>query len=410
MPREHAESQDSFTSDHEIPLIAEELERLLAAARPRLVSVARGQGIAPDLIEDVIQETMVEAWQHLAYLRDPARFHIWLNGICRNVCLRWWRRASRTDLRQESLSHFAQADETGNGQEDGGRDIIDPLAPDPAEELEHQDLATLLDHAMAYLPPTTRVALELCYLAELPPAEVAPRLGLSVNALEVRLHRARQQLRELLSSTLRDEAQTFDLALDRPMAEGWRKSRLWCFLCGRHRLYGYFHEQDNGSVTLLMNCPGCSSTIVDFNDLGSLGKLRSFRPAMKRGIQMVAHLCTQVMESNSPTCPICGSELKARAIEQLNFGPPYFQRYCLLIDCPRCGKYPLSSVMSASLVHPAAVQFMQQHPRWITEPEDLVEHAGSSVIRVRLADAVSVARLSLLIQPGTVQAMEAIKE
>src|SRR5215467_14784351 len=64
------------------------LNALLDEARPRLLRLARLQGIAADLAEDVVQETCLEAWQHLQQLREPARFSSWLDGICRNVCRR----------------------------------------------------------------------------------------------------------------------------------------------------------------------------------------------------------------------------------------------------------------------------------------------------------------------------------
>ncbi len=410
MSEHQSEFQGLSINNNGDPILEVELVHLLAAARPRLIYFARKQGIAADLVEDVVQETLVEAWNRLDYLREPARFNAWLNGICHNVCLRWLRKLNRHVLPQESLSHFGLIDEMGNVREGSERDLADPLALDPAEELARQDLALLLDRAMSHLSPATRLALELCYLADLPPAEVASRLGLSVNALEVRLHRARRQLRLVLSSTLRDEAQAFGLALDGQMAEGWRQSRLWCFLCGRHRLSGRFQEEEDGSINLLMRCPGCSFNVVDFNGMGSMGNLRSFRPAMKRGLLAVARACRKVIENDQAICPICGTASVRHTIEPLDFGPPYMRRYCLTIDCPRCGSYILSSIMSASLANPAATLFMEQHPRWITEPEDVVEHAGCSVVRVRLADAVSANRLSLLIQPGTVKVMEAIKE
>ena len=41
--------------------------------------------------DDCVQETLIEAWRHLDQLRAPERFDAWLNGICRNICLRWQR-------------------------------------------------------------------------------------------------------------------------------------------------------------------------------------------------------------------------------------------------------------------------------------------------------------------------------
>ena len=59
----------------------------------------------------------------------------------------------------------------------------------------------------------------MCYLTELPQREVALRLGVTINVLEARLHRARRQLRLVLSSDLRTDAQAFGLAIDDDIAQ-----------------------------------------------------------------------------------------------------------------------------------------------------------------------------------------------
>ncbi|HZR39337.1 MAG TPA: sigma factor, partial [Ktedonobacteraceae bacterium] len=65
------------------------VEEALASARPRLLRLATVRGVAPDAIDDVVQETLLEAWQYLDRLRSPEHFDAWLDGICRNICRRW---------------------------------------------------------------------------------------------------------------------------------------------------------------------------------------------------------------------------------------------------------------------------------------------------------------------------------
>ena len=77
-----------------------------------------------------------------------------------------------------------------------------------------------------------RQALALRYLAELPSEEVAARLGLTLNALDLRLSRARKQLREILGGPLRERAVEFGLALAPADEQGWRDSRQWRHFCG----------------------------------------------------------------------------------------------------------------------------------------------------------------------------------
>ncbi len=166
--------------------LAGNIDRVLAMSRPRLLHLAQTQGVASDDVDDIVQETMVEAWRHLGQLRAPDRFDAWLNGICRNVCSRWQRARGMTNVR---LTHFS-ALYTPASASAWEEEIADPYALDPVEELSRQDMEILLDRALAYLSEGERAAVELHYLEELPQREAALRLGLSIKALEVRLVRA----------------------------------------------------------------------------------------------------------------------------------------------------------------------------------------------------------------------------
>ena len=125
-------------------------------------------------------------------------------------------------------------------------------------------------------------------------AEVASRLGLTINALDVRLHRARKHLRHTLNGELRAEAEAYGLALDdQDMTTGWRETRLWCMICGRQRLHGRFESPPDGRVNLIMRCPTCSPRIgstengclTESGPLDALRGLRSFRPAFRRQVE-----------------------------------------------------------------------------------------------------------------------------
>src|SRR5215469_4768136 len=199
------------------------------AARPRLLRLAHIVGVGPDAVEDVVQETLLEAWRHLEQLREPERFTAWLAGICRNVCKRYLRA-------QAALVQTSELPTSSEEGEDEALDLPDPLALDPEEELERQDRQVLLDRALGHLSASAREVIELCYLAEMPQREVAQRLDMSLGALEVKLHRARRQLRQVLYGELRDDAQAFGLLIDEDEALGWQETRQWCWVCGKRRL------------------------------------------------------------------------------------------------------------------------------------------------------------------------------
>ncbi len=390
------------------------LETLLAEARPRLLRLAQSYGIAPEDADDVAQETLVAAWQELAYLREPQRFDAWLDGICRNLARSRIRAASRSRQRETPLPGVFATDEY-NADQAEAPELADPGSLDLAEELCRQDLESLLDRALGHLPQSARQALILHYLEEVPQREAALRLGLTISALEARLHRARRQLRQVLSSDLRAEAEAFGLMLDPALAEGWRESREWCMFCGSHRLYGTFEPMPDGRVDLRMRCPACSrryGTFINGGGITNQAVLRSFRPALKRLYQDATRYFSAALRNDGrQTCiDCCQAPVRVTVShpDEVALPIPYPPLYMLISECPRCGP-GFSVVMAAAMVHPEVQQFIARHPRWIVEPDRLTSYAGQPAIQHGLVDVSSASRLNVFVSPETLQVLDLIE-
>lgn len=394
-------SEGNMTISH-AALLAD-MEQVFTEARPRLLRLAHLNGMLPDMADDVVQETMMEAWRHLEKLRDPQRFHAWLDGICRNVCRRYQTPDSALRL-HESLSHLGSDNETTNAI-DASLALADPFAIDPAEELSRKDLATLLDRALEYLSPDTRKLLELCYLAEIPQREVALQMGLTIGALELRLHRARKQLRQVLAGELRADALSLGLALDPMQVQGWRETRQWCLLCGKHRMTGLFETHPDGHVALRLRCPGCFNRygfdVINSHSLVSMEGLSSFRPALKR-------LSGQIGERfwiplTKGVCPQCHGPVTVSIIgsSDVSFPVPP-DHYWVRMECSQCG-ISTTDISTIYISHPIVARFLLQHERCISEPYQLLEHEGRPVIRVRLTDVMSAGQLTVLMDVQTLQ-------
>lgn len=380
--------------------------------------LARLRGVAPDAIEDVVQETLLEAWTHLDRLYAPEGFHRWMEEICRNVCRRY-ARAQQSEM-AHALALFGPS--TLEYEEAAGSDSISLLAnlgapaPDLIEALSQQDLTALLHRAVNALPGSMRAAVELSYLQEWPQRKVAAHLGLSMSALEARLHRARGQIRQLLSGPLRAEAEAFGLALGEDPATSPRETRLWCNLCGQRRLLGSFVPQPDGSVNLHLDCPDCRARHglgqVHSKGIVQLDGIRSFRPAWKRTMQTVTHLARQGLAQGWHPCPECGTPAAVRVInaeEEHSLKGPY--RFWVGWHCPRCtsDRYPSIGTISADDVvywsHPALRQFILQHARWVSEPDQEAEYAGQPAIQFRLVDVSSGARRIILAHRQTLEVL-----
>ncbi|MBV9230450.1 MAG: RNA polymerase sigma factor [Chloroflexi bacterium] len=391
-------SDDGNMSISHAALLAN-IEQVFTEARPRLLRLALLNGMSPDIADDVVQETMMEAWRHVENLRDPQRFNAWLDGICRNVC----RRHKTSDGALHLREAFSAYDNEMENASDALLDIPDPFSIDPAEELSRRDLASLLDRAMGHLSPDTRKLLEMCYLAEIPQREAALQLGLSIGALELRLHRARKQLKQVLNGELHAEAEGFGLAIDPMQVQGWRDTRQWCWLCGKDRMVGIFETQPNGRVHMRLRCPACFN-LYNFDMINSAGLvsmegLSSFRPAVKRFFQKIGERFSIPLIKG--TCFQCNGPALVSIVDSSDVSFPVPSgRYWMRIACPKCG-VSTTDVATVFVSYPIVNRFLVQHERCVIEPYQLLEHDGRPVICVRLTDVMSADQLTCLMDAQT---------
>jgi RNA polymerase sigma-70 factor (ECF subfamily) len=403
------------TPDAQVTLSAN-LSALLDEARPHLLWLARLHGIAADLAENVVQETCLEAWRHLERLREPERFASWLDGICRNVC------------RRQVRALASRAHETRLGSVEGeatraGVHLLDPLAFDPSAELDRQDRHLLVDRALAHLSASAREVVELCYLAELPQREVAARLEMSLGALELKLHRARRRLREVLSGELRADAEAFGLLVNQDEAMGWHETRRWCPLCGKRRLRGAFARRSSGEITMRLRCPDCSARygfdLSGSGDIISFAGMRSFLPAMKHAMRAACEFFSTAVHHR--VCGTCQSPVQVHLVTRhaaLEDAPepvldavPFpllRERSCLLVECPRCG-YSAADLVNGLLLEPTARAFLLDRPHVITLPDSLASYGGQDAICSRLVDLETAEELTIMAHPQTVQVLATLR-
>jgi RNA polymerase sigma-70 factor, ECF subfamily len=153
--------------------------------------------------EDLVQETLLRAWEKRTTLANPGSFRAWLYRLATNLCLDRLRSAPRRSLPPET---HPVSDPNGPLPERVREPIW--LEPFPDELLadEHSDpqdralsrerisLAFLI--ALQHLTPVQRAVLLLREVMEWEAREVAEWLNLSVPAVNSALQRARRAMRQ----------------------------------------------------------------------------------------------------------------------------------------------------------------------------------------------------------------------
>ncbi len=192
--------------------------------------------------------------------------------------------------------------------------------------------------------------------------------------------------------------------MDNAPDAGWRETREWCMFCGRHRMLGAFEPLADNQINLHMRCPGCSSE-VNSGGAVPLGGLRSFHPAFKRLIQYATGYFAQLAVRAQPmlSCVDCGMLGPMRIVGPGEYSP--WHGLTVLMECASCGSFISTSAGSCVLAHAAAQRFTRQHPRWVYEPETLVEFTGQAAIRVGLVDVIGAERVTFFVCSRTLQVM-----
>ena len=145
---------------------------LIERHRPMVRARAVRLSADPHEVDDIVQESFLQAFISLDRLRDPDRFAGWLGGVVLNVHRSFRRRAPVTLL--------------GDWPE-----RLHPLSADGLPSADNLDRSDALRTAIADLPPGQQRAVQMFYYAD-QPGQIAGSAG----AAKTSLHKARLRLRE----------------------------------------------------------------------------------------------------------------------------------------------------------------------------------------------------------------------
>jgi len=163
---------------------------------PRLTNWLVSSGSSYTEACDIVQNTFLKIWKMRDDLRDSDEA---VSGLAFTIARNLRKNLARDEKHLAFVADMAQEGD----MEDGDYQIPkDAAVVDGRKTLMPSDAAYLrkrLKAAFAMLPPVLREAYTLFQVAELPVREVARQTGVSENLVKVRIFRAKEKLREILS-------------------------------------------------------------------------------------------------------------------------------------------------------------------------------------------------------------------
>jgi RNA polymerase sigma-70 factor (ECF subfamily) len=138
--------------------------------------------------EEIAQDGFIKAFHYLKKFNKEAKFSTWLYRIVFNTAISY-KRKNRQSFQSIENSIIEYHDRADSGMERDEKQIF-------------------IAKAMEKLSDADRLAIQLYYIKEYSMEETAEVLGLNINTLKVRIHRARQRLADELKKILHEEALT----------------------------------------------------------------------------------------------------------------------------------------------------------------------------------------------------------
>ena len=152
-------------------------EELIGRYHNPLYWHVRRMVVSHDDAEDVLQETFIQIFEHLADLKDVSQERAWVYRIATNEALQWLR------SRREFLSL----------EDDDATLLINTLQADTYTDTGDA-LVLLFQEAVLTLPTMQRTVFNLRYYDELPYEEIAAVTGSSVGAAKTNYHFAKDKI------------------------------------------------------------------------------------------------------------------------------------------------------------------------------------------------------------------------
>ena len=141
--------------------------------------------------EEIAQDVFVKAYRSLADFRGDSKFSTWLYTIVNTTCITFLRKKRLNTHSLDNEKVFAVAENHDSGFN--------------ANQVEIKSRQDMVNKAIALLSPDDAQLITLFYKGEQSLEEIGRVLGIEPNTAKVKLHRARQRLKEKMETHFAQE-------------------------------------------------------------------------------------------------------------------------------------------------------------------------------------------------------------
>lgn len=165
-------------------------EQLVLMYQKKVYSMALRMTGNPEDAQDLAQEAFLRVYRSLPGFKGEAKFSTWLYRIVSNLCIDFGRR------KKSVISIYTQ-DESGEEREL----VIEDESYSPEKEYDKAETAEIINRAVMMLSEQHREIFLMRELYGLSYSEIAKATGLEDGTVKSRIFRAREKLRDILSSS-----------------------------------------------------------------------------------------------------------------------------------------------------------------------------------------------------------------
>lgn len=159
---------------------------LVKPLEPRLLGQALAMCRNRSVAEDLVQETLVEAWKSLHRFNGTCRLETWLYAILLH--------RHQKALRYAKVRPFFCLDPESRER---ALEQLHAVGGSPAESVVAEEDSEIVRQFLAALSPKHREVISLRFFADASLEEMAAALGCSLGTVKSRLHYALEKLREM---------------------------------------------------------------------------------------------------------------------------------------------------------------------------------------------------------------------